>query len=380
RSPIPGTLPSPPSRPRPPSLPQPSREPDPRSRPEVSPSAPATAALANPSPDGTLVEAGVQAVLLDALTTKLQSPLRNQSDRPLEIDILKEERKRELLYLVLRKLVALLDELRYSQIQPRQVAERRSQLLLDLWRSALTDFFGKYYVVQVENLELEVVNILGQDAEVVQAAILDRIPAAEDLLIHLLFREPLLVDGVPHAAGTPEAIARAEALLDNLIVQTANAVIQPLLNRLADVETIKQNFYDRRLISSRDIAKFRNDLAWKYRLDRLVTEPTDIFESQYRLLIFQGLGIKATTIYAPRRQELDQLTGIPFFVTIALEFRDAVSPRLRAILAFLGSGVIYVLTDVLGRGIGLIGRGIIKGIGSAWQDARLGREGDRRRS
>ncbi|MEB3356492.1 MAG: DUF3685 domain-containing protein [Synechococcales bacterium] len=340
----------------------------------------ATTALSAPAPEGSLVEAGVQAVLLDALTTKLQSPLRNQSDRPLEIDILKEERKRELLYLVLRKLVTLLDDLRYSQIQLQQVAERRSQLLVDLWRSALTDFFGKYYVVQVENLELEVVNILSQDAPAVQAAILDRIPAAEDLVLHLLFRGPLLVDGVPQAAGTPEAIARAEALLDNLVIQVANGVIQPLLNRLADVETIKQNFYDRRLISSRDIARFRNDLAWQYRRDRLVTEPIDIFESQYRLLVFQGLGIKTTTIYAPRRQELDQLTGIPFLVTIALEFRDAVSPRLRAVLSFLGSGVIYVLTDVLGRGIGLIGRGIIKGIGSAWQDVRLGREGDRRRS
>lgn len=36
----------------------------------------------------------------------------------------------------------------------------------------------------------------------------------------------------------------------------------------------------------------------------------------------------------------------------------------------MGSSIVYVLTDVIGRGIGLIGRGILRGVGSAWRDPR----------
>ncbi|NEQ98329.1 MAG: DUF3685 domain-containing protein [Cyanothece sp. SIO2G6] len=326
----------------------------------------------SPPPGESVSPATVRATLFEALRERLQSPLTNQTEQPLEIDILRPERKRELLVLALHKLLALLDDLRYSDVQFQQLQERRSQLFYDLWQSILTDYFGKYYVMQVDGLELEVVTILSQDARVVQRSIFARIPFALDLLAHLLFQSPLEIDGVPYELGTPEAFERAEIILDNLVIQLGNSVIQPLLNHLADVELIKQNFYDYRCISSRDIAQFRNALSWRYRRLQYFDEPTAIFESTYYLLTVQGLGIKQTAIYASRRPELDRLSGIPLSVTLLLELRDALSPRFREAIAAVGAAVIYVLTDVIGRGIGLIGRGIIKGIGSAWQDPRNG--------
>ena len=74
------------------------------------------------------------------------------------------------------------------------------------------------------------------------------------------------------------------------------------------------------------------------------------------------------TIYAPRPLELAQLAGIPLVVTLALETRDALSPRLKSATTFLGSSIVYLLTEIIGRGIGLIGRGIIKGVGNIWQE------------
>ncbi|PJF23626.1 MAG: DUF3685 domain-containing protein, partial [Phototrophicales bacterium] len=61
-------------------------------------------------------------------------------------------------------------------------------------------------------------------------------------------------------------------------------------------------------------------------------------------------------------------------VTLALETRDAIAPRLRSVISVIGSGVIYVLTEVIGRGIGLIGRGIIKGVNNVVQDGRYDRQ------
>lgn len=319
----------------------------------------------------------LRAMLLDVTYLKIQGGLQNQTETPLEIDILQAAKRQELLYLILRRLDGLLDELRLSDVQPDQLPEKRSQILRDLWQSGITDFFGKYYTLQLPDLGMvDVVPVLLQDWDIVEAAILDRIPFVAECLSHLLFQTPLPVNGNLVAAGTPAAMERVEILLQNWVIQVANAVMQPLLNHFADVEEIKETLYDRRLMSTREIERFRNDLSWRYRTERNFREPQAIFESRYRLYSFSGYGIKLTTIYAPRSQELSQLRGLRLAVTIALEARDAIAPRLRATVAFLGSGVVYLLTQVVGRGIGLVGRGILQGLGSAWQDGRY-QGGDR---
>jgi hypothetical protein len=146
--------------------------------------------------------------------------------------------------------------------------------------------------------------------------------------------------------------------------------MQPLLNRFAEVESFKRNLYQRRLMSSRDIARFRNDLSWRYRWQRWVLEPKAIFESEQPLFTLSPQGVTLETIYAPRQAELETLSGTQYALTLVLEARDAIAPRVRNAVALVGSGLVYVLTEVVGRGIGLVGRGIIKGIGSAWQDSR----------
>ncbi|MBW4649620.1 MAG: DUF3685 domain-containing protein [Kastovskya adunca ATA6-11-RM4] len=305
------------------------------------------------------------------------SGVRNLTDIPLEIDILQEERQRDLLYIVLEKFQEILDDLRFSQISPEQVPLMRSRILIDLWQSSLTDFFGKYYTLPLNRGDFEVVDALLQDAPVINDQILDKIPLVTELLLHRLFQASLVVDNVSYKAETPEAKARAEVLLQNLIVQVANAVVQPLLNNLADVETIKQSFFNRRMLSSREIARFRNDLSWKYRTAQWLWEPKSIFESRYYLFVLSSIGIKQISIYAPRRQELQELRGWQLAVTIALEGRDAIAPRLRGTVGLLGKGTVYTLTQVLGRAIGLIIRGVIQGVGSALQDTRFGKNGER---
>lgn len=313
----------------------------------------------------------LESLILDAAYNRLQGSLRNRTGLPLEMDILRPDRKRELLYTILRQFTGILAELRQSQVPPGQLSEQQDQLMRDLWATATTEFFGKYYLVRVGELEQEIVPLILQDEATVQIEILSQIPLVGELLAHLIYQTPLMVNGVLQPAGSPDAIAQAEFLLDHLLIQTANAVIQPLLNQFADVESIKRDFYEQRLLSTREIERFRNDLSWRYRLDQTVNEPKAIFESQYRLFTLSPRGILLRFIYAPRRQELERLSGLAYWVTFVLELRDAIAPRLRATISFLGSGVVYILRDLIGRGIGLVGRGILQGIGTAWQDSRF---------
>lgn len=315
----------------------------------------------------------VQALVFEAVFRRLQGSLENNSDLLLEIDILREDRRRELLYLVLRELEDALGELRQAQIQPGQLVENAPEVLRDVWAAVTTDFFGRYYTVPVvtpdlNTLEQPMVKVLLQEEAAVRTQLLDEIPLIPQLLGHLLYRESLPVDGSAYVATTPEALNRSRELLEHLLIQLANGVMLPVLNRFGDVEQIKKNLYSRRVMSTRDIERFRNNLSWRYRWDRLVNTPKAIFESRYRLLGFTDRGIQPRYIYAPRRDELDQLSGVQLSVTLAIEARDAIAPRLRNAISLVGSGVVYVLTDLVGRGIGLIGRGILKGIGSAWND------------
>ncbi|MEA5463013.1 DUF3685 domain-containing protein [Leptothoe sp. PORK10 BA2] len=316
----------------------------------------------------------VQNMVFEAVFAKLQTDLENTTSEPVEIDILRLDKKRELLFIILRRFEDLLDDLRQSSFPPGQLRDKSPQVLRDLWVATIEEFFGRYYTVPLNGVEQELVAVLYQEKETVERDILQHIPLVPDLLAHWLYQDAMVVDGNAYVATTPEALAHSEKLLENLIIQLGNAVMQPLLNRLADVEVIKKGLYSRRMISTRDIERFRNDLSWRYRWDRLVNEPTAIFESQYRLYTLGPRGIMLTPIYAPRRSELDRLSGLPWAVTLLLETRDAISPRLRAVISMVGSTVVYVLTEVVGRGIGLVGRGVLQGIGNAWQDTRRSRQ------
>ncbi|OIP69293.1 MAG: hypothetical protein AUK48_14735 [Oscillatoriales cyanobacterium CG2_30_44_21] len=313
----------------------------------------------------------IQASLWDREIAKIQNNLANFSKTPLEIDILKEEKKRELLYIALRQIEQSLTDLRFSQIQPSQLEARISEVLRYIWRATIVDFFGKYYFVRDrDNLQINVMEVLLKDEAIAKIEFLDKIPQVYELFSHLLFGTEIAVSNSRVAIGSVEAMQRGEIILDNLIVQIANAVIQPLLNNFGDFEEIKQSFYRYNLMATREIEKFRNNLSWKYRLEKYVIEPKLIFESRHVLFCLTDSGIKQTSIYVPRTQELQQLEGVQLTVTLALELQDAIAPRLKSAIALIGSGFVYVLTNVIGRGLGLIGRGVLQGIGNAWQDSR----------
>ena len=306
----------------------------------------------------------LQSELLTLCLDKLQFPLDNLTNTPLEIDILRENKKRELLYIILRKFFQQLEEIRAFNFDKNQLFNLQSQILLDLWQFTLTEFFGNYSRIILDKQEISLVKFLLDKTTDLQTEIINKVPLLFELLSHLLLLTDLYIDNISYPAGTKESESQALLILENLLIHIANAVIQPLLNNLADEESIKQNFYHRQMISTREIEKFRNNLSWKYQLRQYVTEAQTIFESRYELFIFAPRGIIKISIYAPRNQELFQLSGIPLGVTLILEFRDAISPRIQSLVGFLGTGIVFVLTQVIGRGLGLVGRGILQGIGS----------------
>ncbi|WP_338462530.1 DUF3685 domain-containing protein [Synechococcus elongatus IITB7] len=318
----------------------------------------------------------LQVLLWDHLTERLQQPLTNLTGRPLELDILRRDRQRELLAIILRRLNDLIADLQFSQLSAEQIVEKLPQLHQDLWQQSLSDFYGRYRDLQIDSTKIELASRLRDEWPRLAPDLAARLHGDRQLLLTLVHGLPVMIDGTAYPLEAPEAQTRLQLLLENLLLRLGNAVIQPLLNCFAEVTAIKQEFYDAQHLSNRELTRFRNQLNWADRWEQLLDTPRSIYESQWPLLYFTAEGIDRCQVYAPREQELQQLSGVQQTITLVLEARDAIAPQVSNLIRWLGSGVVFVLTQLIGRGIGLVGRGVLQGIGNAWQpDRRL--KGDR---
>ncbi|MBD2105117.1 DUF3685 domain-containing protein [Leptolyngbya sp. FACHB-261] len=337
----------------------------PAAKPPTLPSSPSTPLVIQPPAS---LQVATPVSLFERVFLRFQrSNLTNCTGTPLELDILREDKQRELLLTVLGTLENTVRELP-ANLRLTDLEQKRSRLLLAVWRESTRNFFGRYYSLPRQELNYEVTETLLLSAERVERENLNQIPLVPELLAHLVLRTGFNIDNRAYAYNEPIAQQRAEVLLQNLVLHLACAVIAPLLNQFAHEPEIKREFYGRQLVTTRDIERFRNRLTWRYRLEKYFVEPRNLFESSLPLLVVEPIGIECFKIYSPRDQELNQLSGLGATVTLALETWDAVGPGVRAVITFVGNGVIYVLT-ILGKGLGLVGKGILQGIGDSLRNS-----------
>ncbi|MDR7905120.1 DUF3685 domain-containing protein [Thermosynechococcus sp. JY1334] len=301
--------------------------------------------------------------LVDRCLQRMQSDLLNLTSRPLELEVLTLQQRRELLYTILRQWDLLVRTLQATPPSIEFLHQRGSSLLQDLWEQSLREFFRPYRFALGSDTDL--IEQLLTERETVASVYLKPIPFVAEMLAHLLVQQPLTLHQQTYRYGTAAALEILDALLDHWLLTVANGIVYPLLNRCCYSAVIQQTFFQPQYTSTREMERFRNALSWHYRWRRWVKEPQDIFESRLVLLRLTERGIQELALTVPRQQELMQLEGIPYALTLALEARDALAPPVRAVVAWVGKGVVYLLTQVIGRGLGLIGRGILQGIGQS---------------
>jgi CheY-like chemotaxis protein len=301
----------------------------------------------------------------DLTVAKIKSSVNNCIGVILEIDILKEPRKKELLLIIIDLIKRNLEESTIIKIPPSELAERKEIILRDLWQTSTLNFLSRYYSEQAEDTnQYSLVDLILKEAPFIEEEILARIPFVTDLLAYWLFEREIKIDKVSYPYNSPSGQEIEEILLQNLLLNLANATMQFILNNFSDRSVIRYHLYEQEWKSSRKIAMFRNNLTWRYRREKYWGIPKNIFEDEYKVLKFDYQGITRGTISHPRIQELEQLKGLPWAVTMMIEFRDGIAKGVKAVGDIIGKTLVYILTEVLGRGIGLIGRGILQGIGN----------------
>ncbi|MEB3226439.1 MAG: DUF3685 domain-containing protein [Synechococcus sp.] len=306
--------------------------------------------------------------LLETTFAKLNGPLANTTSTSLALEILTPAKRRELLYIILQQLNFIFNDPQWQSLSPGEFQRQYQRSIRNLWKFSAQEFIGRYNLTTVATDNL--LELLNQVAIAKAAELEQKLPQSCELFAYLLRAEPLTIDNVTYRLEAREAILRSQQILENLLLTLGNEILGFALNTLPEPDLLKAEIYHPTLRSSRDIARFRNNLSWHDRLRQYWLEPKAIFESQYQLLNFGPSGIRQTIIHQLRYQDLANLKGIPWAVTILLELRDALAPRVRAVVSWLGEVVVYLLTNVVGRALGLVARGIADGAGSSWQNLR----------
>lgn len=297
-----------------------------------------------------------------SLSEKLQeNPFVNSSGKLLEIEVFNSEKKHQLLTIIFTEWNLLLFELKKVKIDEVFLDNSWRDYLKKIWRVSLKKFLDSSGVTIGETMEdtKEEGRGLGGYEEKLYS-----IPFVADLLAYQLLDKSLNIDGKIYEKGEEESKEMEQIILANIIITMANCVAGFILNKYAESPEVRNMLLEKQWKSSRKLAMFRNNLVWEYRKEKYWSNPKNIFEDKYELLVLTERGIETYTINHPRYQELQQLTGIPWLVTIMIELRDSLSRGVKSLGDFLGKLLVYLLTEVLGKGIGLIGKGILQGIGS----------------
>jgi hypothetical protein len=334
--------------------------------------APVAAALASageglPGPGGSLTlrerdAAGVWMAVQQRLNAAIATGLANRTGQLLAIDGLNHDRRGDLLMALVQQLDRLRRQLAASGCgSVAELMARWNALQPELREQALRQMASPYVQLpQAGDLRPVAATLVsGSDL----AADDPELPDAQPMLAALVLARPLLVDGQLLPVDDPRAVLHLECLVANWLLRSAELLAADVLACCGSWPELRRYLLRPELLSTRNLERLRNQLNAQQRWLSWVERPIALYESRRQLLCVEGTGIASVQLLEPRDGELRQLAGLQQLVTLALETRDAVAPQLRALLKGIGDLVVVLLTQVVGRAIGLVGRGILQGMG-----------------
>jgi hypothetical protein len=255
----------------------------------------------------------------------------------------------------------LRQQLRQDHEPSGQLRERWFALQDDLRRQALRHMASPYVQLPQEGSLRPVAETLvdrcdlnGSDPE---------LPDPQAMLAALVLDQPLLVDGQLLAPDAPLALLHLEQLVANWLVRSAEQLSAQVLTCCAAWPELRRYLLVPELLSTRNLERLRNQLNAQQRWTNWLERPVAVYESRRPLLSIDAGAITLRQQTEPRDQELRQLTWSQQLVTLALETRDALAPQLHSLIQGIGRVVVVLLTEVVGRAIGLVGKGIVQGMG-----------------
>jgi hypothetical protein len=158
-----------------------------------------------------------------------------------------------------------------------------------------------------------------------------------------------------------------------LVTKPSEGLQQPLDSNLSSTTTTSLEsswwpvFAHPRLASTRQLQRFSNRLLLSRWIDSTFHSVVAAYDDRLPLFTLCAPGGLLRVRQAPVRRaaELSALTGIRYYVSLILEAVDAAAPTLKMLWERATAAVAWLLTYGLGKGIGLVWKGLKIGVSSA---------------
>ena len=287
-----------------------------------------------------------------------------QASPLLALEALLPERRRQLFEALLLEFRLLVERL---QEDPKLASSLWSGQQPLLRERALQQLVGAYTQLPREGALVHLGDALVSSSDLQQEdpELADLLPS----LLALIEGRPLLIDGGLQAPDEPAALLHLQRLVSNWLIRNGELISRELLNNCSGWPELRRAVLLPDLLATRHLDQLRNRINSAERWHTLVERPLAIYESRRLLFDIQAGRVEPTMVCDLRDAELRQLSWWQQAFTLLLEARDALAPQVELLINRVGGLMVLLLTRVVGRAIGLVGRGVMQGLGQGLQNA-----------
>ncbi len=179
----------------------------------------------------------------------------------------------------------------------------------------------------------------------------------------IIKNEPIDYDGKLLPLYETESFIILENIISNWIIRNCNLLASEVFNICSSWPELRTILINPQLQSTRSFERFRNNINNYNRWHENIYMPIYLYESKREYIDI--IDSKFTRYYKNenREKELENLEWFQKQVTLLVEIRDAISPQLEIAVKSIGNLFVNFLTKVVGKAIGLVGKGILQGLG-----------------
>ena len=291
----------------------------------------------------------------------IQAGLTNSTDSVLAIEGLNQLRQSELLVSLIEQLDTILTAFHDSSEKKKSALDDWENLQVEIRREALRRISGSYTKVDLKGVPTTVADKILSLSDL--TSIDEELPNSKTILEPLLFNKPVIIDGQILPVDDPRSVLHLELYITNWLIRSAEIISSEVLQICGEWPELRRLFLDDSLVSTRELERLRNRINSQNRWRTLVDRPIQLYESRRILFKINRGEIETCSIMEPRDEELRSLGWWQQQVALLVETRDALAPQIQSVIKRVGDLMVVILTQVLGRAIGLIGRGIVQGMG-----------------
>ena len=179
----------------------------------------------------------------------------------------------------------------------------------------------------------------------------------------IIKNEPLYHNGKIMPLYETESFKTFESIISNWVLRTSNLMAADIFNYCSGWPELRNLFINPKLQSTRNFERFRNNINNYDRWHNNFYMPVYLYESKREYIDIVDNNFIRYFKNENREKDIDKLTWLQKQITLLVEIRDAISPQLEIAIKYIGNIFVTILTKVVGKAIGLVGKGILQGLG-----------------